>query len=164
MKKSHSLPTYLDKLVEESIEEIRPFMKQDYYRSKLKEHAWTLYQEELQKGYDEEQAEAQTMKSLGDKNQIRSNIEREISQEKQQSDKILWRYPHKVGILFLIISLMGWCFVIITFIKNPYFLIQDSVPYPYSPSHNIFVVTCITTGLTLWLFYFSRRLKNEKRR
>lgn len=161
MKNQNSLPVRLDRFIEESTEEIRPFMKQDYYRSSLKETAWKFYQEGLQKGYDEEQAETWAMRSLGDKDQIRGKIEWEISQEKKQSENTLWKFPRKAGILFLVISLMGWCFLLAAFIQNPCFLISSSAPYPYLPSHNIFVVTCITTGLTCWLFYFSYRLKRR---
>lgn len=154
-----TLPNRLNNLIEESTEEIRPLIKQDYYRSKLKEDAWNFYQKELQKGSDKEQAEIYAMKSLGDKDQIQSQIQWEISQEKKQSENTLWKAPYKAGILFLIISIIGWCFVIAIFIKNPDFLIDSSLPSPYLLSHNLFVVTCITTGLTCWLFYFSHRIK-----
>jgi len=115
----------------------------------------------LQKGYDSNQAETLTMKRLGDSSKIHNQIQLELSQEKKQSENTLSKFPYKAGILFLIISLIGWCFVTAIFIKDPYFLINNSAPSPYPVSHNIFVVTCITTALTCWCFYFSRRLKNR---
>lgn len=158
-----NLPNHLDKFIEEVVKGIRPVMMEDYYRSKLREDVWNIYQEELQKCHDKEQAEALTMKRLGDTNEIRGQIQKEIELEQKQSESTLWKSPRKVGILFLIISSIEWLYILMTFIKNPHFLLDYPLSYPYvvSVSHNMFVLTCITTALTCWCFYFSHCLKKS---
>ena len=78
-----TLPTKLDKFVEETVKGIQPLKMEDYYRSRLKESIWKIYQEE-------DQSEAQTLKRLGNRKTIRNQIDQELEMKKKQENSVLW--------------------------------------------------------------------------
>lgn len=69
---------------------------EDYYRSRLKESIWKIYQEE-------DQSEAQTLKRLGNRKTIRNQIDQELEMKKKQENSVLWKVPMAASIFFFVI-------------------------------------------------------------
>lgn len=67
---------------------------EDYYRSRLKESIWKIYQEE-------DQSEAQTLKRLGNRKTIRNQIDQELEMKKKQENSVLWKVPMAASIFSL---------------------------------------------------------------
>ena len=91
-----TLPTKLDKFVEETVKGIQPLKMEDYYRSRLKESIWKIYQEE-------DQSEAQTLKRLGNRKTIRNQIDQKKKKKKKQENSVLWKVPMAASIFFFVI-------------------------------------------------------------
>jgi len=101
---SFTLPEQVNKFVEDAIEGLEPLKMEDYYRSRLKEEAWNLYQEELKNGFSQDQAEAQTIKELGNIKDIRTQIQKELEYQKKRENSVLWKVPMTATIFFSVVA------------------------------------------------------------
>ena len=72
-----TLPEQLDKFTEEAAKDIKTPKIKDLLLSRLKKDAWSRYQNELQNGFDKEQAQARTLKDLGDIQTVKARLLKE---------------------------------------------------------------------------------------
>ena len=71
---SFTLPDQLDKFTEEAAKDIKPPKIKDFLLSRLKEDAWNRYQNEIKNGFDKDQAQARTLKDLGDIQTVKTRL------------------------------------------------------------------------------------------
>ena len=83
-----TLPEQLNKFTEEAAEDIKTPKIKDFLLSRLKEDAWNRYQNELQNGFDKDQAQTRTLKDLGDIQTVKARLLKEAEEQKNQENSI----------------------------------------------------------------------------
>lgn len=96
----YNLPASLHTWVEEVVLGIRPLKMEDYYREQLQEKARALYETYLSELHDPVRAEARTIEELGDRKDVRSQIEEEICKDAERQKGNLWKVPMVVSVVF----------------------------------------------------------------
>lgn len=153
---SFTLPDQLDKFTEEAAKDIKPPKIKDFLLSRLKEDAWNRYQNEIKNGFDKDQAQARTLKDLGDIQTVKTRLLKEADIQKNQENSILWKVPLTVAALFSVVACISLISCILYQINGSrlltMFFSEDT------PSKEIHGVTGITTYGNLvgssfvWLF------------
>lgn len=151
-----TLPEQLDKFTEEAAEDIKTPKIKDFLLSRLKEDAWNRYQNELQNGFDKDQAQTRTLKDLGDIQTVKARLLKEAEEQKNQENSILWKVPLTAAILFSVVACISLISCILYQINGRSFL---TMFFPEdTPAKEIYGVTGITTygnligSSFLWLF------------
>lgn len=98
-----NLPASLHTWIEEVVLGIRPLKMEDYYREQLQEKASSLYETYLSNLNDPVRAEARTIEELGDRKDVRSQIEEEIRKDTERQKGNLWKVPMVVSAVFFVV-------------------------------------------------------------